>query len=124
MTRAEIVIAIDNGLMAFSAGLDLLQGMVRYGRLHRFMWVDAPLGVKVERTLRGYHVHPYGRWVWIELVKDADGQRRRRYRRSIWVNAEQAAWAEYLLMCIQVPVENELLRASNANAWGKALPRR
>jgi len=78
--------------------LDFFHGVTKHGKLTKIEWQDA-LGWQVEDTLRRYAIHGYGRGVAVELEPDATtGKKRKVYRRWLWVNAAQAAWAEYVLL--------------------------
>jgi hypothetical protein len=77
--------------------IDFLHGIAKHGRLRKIEWYDTN-GYLVENTLRRYAIHAYGRAIASELEPDANGKKRKVYRRWIWVNAKQAAWSEYVLL--------------------------
>lgn len=95
----SFLIALEN--LTFSINpiswLDYLHGIAEHGKLSRLEWRDAT-GQVVENTLRRYAIHGYGRGIAAELETSATGEQRKSYRRWVWVNAEQASWAEYLLL--------------------------
>ena len=96
----ETMVAIENILfrMDLIGWLDLLHGVMRHGRLHRIGWIDTS-GYAVEDILRQYDIHAYGRAIRVELVPDVDSDKKRReMHRWMWVNYEQASWAEYVLL--------------------------
>lgn len=108
-----------------SQWISLAHGIIKHGRLHCFDWRGDPSGVEIERLLRTYDIHAYGRFSYVELVPDpADpAHKRRELHRYFHVNAQQAEWAEYLLCCKCVPLESVPANPANWNAWGKRLPR-
>lgn len=95
----SIWIALENLSLAINpiSWIDYLHGMAAHGRLTKIEWRDTS-GWQVEDTLRRYAIHGYGRGIAVELEPGADGQQRKIYRRWVWVNADQASWAEYLLL--------------------------
>lgn len=102
--------------------ISLLQGMVKHGRLHCFTWVDGPTGYDVERILRRYDIHAYGRGVWTEKQPGPDGKPVKHLRKWMYINHAQAEWTEYLLMCAQVPIDSPMVNPGNRKAWGKPIP--
>jgi len=113
----ETLTAIENALMQinFFAWFDLLRGVMRHGRLHRFDTIDTPM-LQGESAMRRYGIHCYGRGVSVTLREDEDGRKRRSYRRWFYVNAKQANFAEYIMLRHGVQPVNPL----NANNWKAA----
>lgn len=113
----ETLTAIENALMQinFFAWFDLLRGVMRHGRLHRFDTIDTPM-LHGESAMRRYGIHCYGRGVSVALREDEDGRKRRSYRRWFYVNAKQANFAEYVMLRHGVQPVNPL----NANNWKAA----
>lgn len=117
-------IMFDNALMSIHqplAWLDMLGGIRAHGRLARFEWKRGPVAYDVEALLRRYHIHSYGRGVWIDIETDGDGNEEEVWRRWFYVNAEQSDWAEYLLLAGSVPL-TDVRNRSNVQAWGKGRP--
>jgi hypothetical protein len=83
--------------------LDGLWAMIRHGGLHEFSFNRKGdyAGPEVEKILRRYHIHAYGR--------GADDD-------EIWfsVKQSQAVWAEYILTGASVPLTCELLEPCHA----------
>lgn len=94
---------IENALMLcdLSSWIDLAHGVITHGRLHRFIWSDAPSGYELERILRDRGIHAYGRMC--QYYRDGD---RKRIQRWCWVNARQAEFAEYNLLGAGVSLES------------------
>lgn len=121
----ETMVAIENFLtsMDMIGKLDLLHGIMRHGRLHRIGWIDTS-GYEVESILRQYDIHAYGRAVRVELVPDGD-KKRREYHRWMWVNRQQASWAEYVLCRGGLRPTTPMIDLANverASRHGGALP--
>jgi len=116
---------IENALMYcdITRPLDYMAGLLKYGRLHQIEWRGNPSGMELEKMLRRYRIHAYGRFCQYEILQDAGGKKHKVLRHWAHINYEQANWAEYLCMCASVPLEGNLLNAKNAEAWGKGLPR-
>lgn len=113
----EAIVAIENALMRidFLSWFDLLRGVMRHGRLHRFETIDTPM-LHGESALRRYGIHCYGRGVSLSLREDESGRKRCSYRRWFYINAKQANFAEYILVRHGVQPANPL----NANNWKAA----
>jgi hypothetical protein len=99
MDMQSISVGIENILYRIDiiGWIDFLHGIAKHGRLRKIEWYDTN-GYLVENTLRRYAIHAYGRAIASELEPDANGKKRKVYRRWMWVNAKQAAWAEYVLL--------------------------
>lgn len=99
MNWQQITVGLENILYRVDivGWLDYLHGVTKHGRLTRLEW-GATGGYEIESTLRRYAIHAYGRGIAVELEPGPDGTQRRVYRRWLWVNAKQAAWAEYVLL--------------------------
>jgi hypothetical protein len=113
----ETLTAIENALMQinFFAWFDLLRGVMRHGRLHRFETIDTPM-LQGESALRRYGIHCYGRGVEVRLQTDKEGRKRRSYLRWFHVNRKQANFAEYILVRHGIQPSNPL----NAKNWAAA----
>lgn len=110
----ETMVAIENFLtsMDMIGKLDLLHGIMRHGRLHRIGWIDTS-GYAVEDILRQYDIHAYGRAIWVHLVPDGEGKKRREMHRWMWVNRGQASWAEYVLLRAGLTLTTPLIDPAN-----------
>lgn len=122
----EAMVAIENLLysMDMLGKIDLLHGLLKHGRLHRFEWIDTS-GAEVESILRRYDIHAYGRAVWVHLVPDGD-KKRRELHRWMWVNRKQAPYAEYVLCRAGLSLRTPLIEPRNvqwARRHGGRLPR-
>ena len=95
----ELMAAIENAFSHINiiSWIDLAFGIARHGRLQRIEWRDES-GYPLESLLRRYKIHVYGRGVRIEIERDAEGNKRRTYRKWMFVNHKQASWAEYVLL--------------------------
>lgn len=116
----ETMVAIENLLtsMDMISKLDLLHGFLRHGRLHRFEWVDTT-GYEVESILRQYDIHAYGRAIWVHLVPDGEGKKRREMHRWMWVNRGQAPLAEYVLLRAGLTLTTPLIDPENVRRAAK-----
>ena len=113
----EAIAAIENALMRidFLSWFDLLRGVMRHGRLHRFETIDTPM-LHGESALRRYGINSYGRGVEVSLKTDREGRKRRSYLRWFYVNRKQANFAEYILIRHGIQPSNPL----NAKNWAAA----
>jgi hypothetical protein len=99
MDTQALSVGIENILFRIDivGWLDFAHGVAKHGKLRKLEWYDT-VGYLVENTLRRYAIHGYGRGVAVELEPGPDGKKRKVYRRWLWINAKQAAWAEYVLL--------------------------
>ena len=80
----DIPVELENALLACNpiGWIDLLNGVAKHGRLHRFEWSDAPTGYQVEQILRMRHIHAYGRQMFKFRDVDAEGRKVKRLKFS------------------------------------------
>ena len=117
----DIPVELENALLACNpiGWIDLLNGVAKHGRLHRFEWSDAPNGYEVERILRLRNIHAYGRQVFKYRDVDAAGRKVKRLKFSCWVNGKQADWAEWNLLGESVMLESPTINPANWDNFGK-----
>ena len=117
---SDALMSIENALMLLdpASWLDLLRGILTHGRLHRFIWSDAPTGYEVERLLRDRGIHCYGRMC--QHYRDGE---RKRLRRWCWVNQRQANFAEYNLLGAGVLLESPAVNPANWRRFGQGAAR-
>lgn len=110
----DFLTEIENGLMRVDlfGWLDFAAGVQKHGRMRRFEWRDQN-GYAVEALLRRYGIHPRGWGVHVEVQRDEQGRRWKSYRKWMFINHKQAAWAEYILLRAGVRLEGPLIDGRN-----------